>query len=153
MDIILCFGHIRMIAVKYALFAGISIFLNLVVQYLIFRVYAGDLSLYLAMAAGTIAGLVAKYVLDKKYIFYHVPRSRRDDTAKFLLYSATGVFTTLIFWGTEIAFAGFFEHPGAKYFGAGIGLTIGYCSKFFLDKYLVFRPQDRQLYAGSVDRY
>lgn len=130
-----------MIAIKYGIFAVISTLLNLFFQYLAFTVYSGFLSLYLAMAAGTIAGLLSKYVLDKKYIFYHNPRSRGEDAKKFVLYSVTGVFTTGVFWGTEIFFDWAFASAGAKYIGAVVGLGVGYVCKYHLDKRLVFRQQ------------
>lgn len=90
------------------------------------------------MFFGTLAGLVCKYVLDKKYIFYHKPESKTKDAKKFIAYSLTGVFTTIIFWGTEMAFDYFFTNDGAKYVGAVIGLSIGYIIKYALDKKYVF---------------
>jgi len=92
----------------------------------------------MAMFIGTLAGLVAKYILDKKYIFYHTPKDKSDDAKKFMLYSFMGGFTTIIFWGTEIAFDYFLASPNAKYLGAVIGLSIGYVIKYFLDKKYVF---------------
>ncbi|MDQ1264434.1 MAG: hypothetical protein QG559_1435 [Campylobacterota bacterium] len=124
---------------KYAFFALISTIANLVFQYLSFLVWSGFLSLYLAMFIGTIAGLVIKYILDKKYIFYHKPKSKKEDGIKFLLYSLMGVFTTAIFWGFEIAFDYLFDDKNAKYLGAVIGLSIGYIVKYYLDKRFVFK--------------
>ncbi len=49
-----------------------------------------------------------------------------------------GIFTTIIFWGTEIGFNAIFENQNAKYIGAIIGLSIGYAIKYFLDKKFVF---------------
>jgi putative flippase GtrA len=126
------------IAVKYALFAGISTLVNLLFQWLSFKIWSGFASLYVAMFVGTLAGLIAKYILDKKWIFYHTPKDKKDDAKKFILYSFMGVFTTIIFWGTEIAFNTLFESPDAKYVGAVIGLSIGYVIKYFLDKKYVF---------------
>ena len=128
-----------MIAAKYALFAGISTLLNLAAQYLSFGLYVGVGSLYIAMFFGTLAGLLSKYILDKKFIFYHTPTSRMDDTRKFLMYSMMGIFTTIPFFATEMFFDYFFGHEGAKYLGAVIGLSIGYVTKYFLDKKFVFR--------------
>jgi len=91
-----------------------------------------------AMFIGTLAGLIVKYVLDKKFIFYHEIKDKKDDAKKFALYSLMGVFTTIIFWGTEIAFDYFYQEPNAKYIGAIIGLSIGYVIKYFLDKKFVF---------------
>ena len=127
-----------MLALKYSIFAVISTLFNLLFQYLSFLFYAGFGSLYVAMFFGTLAGLIAKYILDKKYIFYHTPKDKKDDARKFALYSLMGVFTTIIFWGTEIAFDTLSQDPNAKYLGAVIGLTVGYVIKYFLDKKYVF---------------
>lgn len=129
-----------MIAVNYILFAVFATALNLLTQYLSLQIYAGFFDLYLAMILGTLSGLVCKYVLDKKYIFKHTVKDSKDDAQKFILYSAMGVITTAIFWGTEILFDRIFENtPSAKYIGAVIGLSIGYVIKYFLDKKFVFR--------------
>jgi putative flippase GtrA len=90
------------------------------------------------MFFGTLAGLIVKYILDKKFIFYHVVENKKEDAKKFALYSLMGVFTTLIFWGTEITFDTLLQDPNAKYLGAVIGLSIGYIIKYFLDKKFVF---------------
>jgi len=127
-----------MIAIKYSIFAAISTLFNLLFQYFSFLLYAGLGSLYIAMFIGTLSGLIVKYILDKKFIFYHVVEDKRDDAKKFALYSLMGVFTTIIFWGTEIAFDTLFQDPNAKYLGAVIGLSIGYIIKYFLDKKYVF---------------
>lgn len=97
------------------------------------------MALYVAMFIGTLAGLIVKYILDKKYIFFHTPKSKKDDGKKFILYSLMGVFTTFIFWGFEIGFDYAFSDENAKYFGAIIGLCIGYITKYFLDKKYVFK--------------
>lgn len=127
-----------MLAIKYTIFAVISTLFNLLLQYFSFGLYSGFGSLYVAMFFGTLAGLVAKYILDKKFIFYHTPKDKKDDAKKFALYSLMGVFTTIIFWGTEIAFDTLSQDPNAKYLGAVIGLSIGYVIKYFLDKKFVF---------------
>ena len=128
-----------MIAIRYILFAIASTIANLVFQYLSFLVYDGFLDLYVAMFMGTLAGLILKYILDKKYIFFHTPKSKKDDGKKFLLYSLMGVFTTFIFWGFEIGFDYMYESENAKYLGAVLGLSIGYVVKYFLDKKFVFK--------------
>jgi len=132
-----------MVAFKYSIFALISTLFNLLFQYLSFLVYEGFASLYLAMFVGTLAGLVVKYVLDKKFIFYHEVESKKDDAKKFALYSLMGVFTTIIFWGTEITFDALSNNENAKYLGAVIGLSIGYVIKYFLDKKFVFIDKER----------
>lgn len=127
-----------MLVVKYTLFAVIATLINLLFQYFSFQVYSGYASLYVAMLIGTLVGLVTKYILDKKYIFYHMSLDRKDDARKFAIYSLMGVFTTFIFWGTEIAFNALFESSYAKYVGATLGLAVGYVVKYFLDKTFVF---------------
>jgi len=127
-----------MTALKYIIFAVISTLFNLLFQYFSFGFYEGFGSLYVAMFIGTLAGLIVKYVLDKKFIFYHEVKNKKDDAKKFALYSLMGVFTTIIFWGTEIAFDTLSQDPNAKYLGAVIGLSIGYIIKYFLDKKFVF---------------
>lgn len=130
-----------MIAFRYVLFAIISTLVNLAFQYLSFLLYSGFLSLYIAMFVGTLAGLILKYILDKKYIFFHETKSKKEDSKKFFLYSLMGVFTTFIFWGFEIGFDYFLEFEGAKYLGAVVGLAIGYIVKYNLDKKFVFKDK------------
>lgn len=127
-----------MTAIKYITFAVISAFCNLLFQYLAFLFYSGAGALYIAMFLGTLAGLIVKYVLDKKFIFYHKVKDRKDDAGKFAIYSLMGIFTTMIFWGTELGFYYLAPDPDAKYLGAITGLGIGYVIKYFLDKKFVF---------------
>ena len=127
-----------MLVIKYSAFAIISTLLNLIIQYISSESYTGFASLYVAMFFGTMAGLIAKYILDKKFIFYHTPINKRDDVRKFAIYSVMGGFTTIIFWGTEIAFDTLWNDHNAKYFGAALGLSIGYMIKYFLDRKFVF---------------
>ena len=126
--------------VNYILFALVATVINISLQWFSFLLYDGPSAIYIAMLWGTSGGLLVKYVLDKLYIFEHRTSSKRDDLKTFLLYSCMGVITTLIFWGTELLFdALFYRFDSAKYIGASIGLTIGYTSKYFLDKKFVFR--------------
>jgi putative flippase GtrA len=85
---------------------------------------------------GTLSGLLLKYFLDKKYIFFYETSSKKDDGKKFFLYSLMGVFTTLIFWAFELGFEFLWQK---KYLGAVIGLLIGYIVKYQLDKRYVFK--------------
>lgn len=135
-----CFhlDSLLMLAIKFTIFAAISMLFNLLFQWFSFLFYSEIGSLYVAMFVGTSAGLVVKYVLDIKWIFYHTTKDMKDDVKKFSLYSLMGVFTTIIFWGTEMAFYYLVPDPHMKYIGAVIGLTIGYIIKYFLDKRYVF---------------
>ena len=125
---------------NYALFALLATVINLALQWLSFLFYNGPSAIYLAMFWGTAGGLLVKYFLDKLFIFEYKASSRKDDLRTFVLYSCMGVVTTVIFWGTELLFdAVFYRFESAKYFGAAIGLTIGYISKYFLDRRFVFK--------------
>jgi len=127
------------IGFKYAAFALISIAVNLLMQHITFLVYSDNMSIYVAMLNGTIAGLICKYILDKNFIFYQRSTSITDDVRRFTIYSAIGGLLTLVFWVFEVAFDVLFDNEFAKYVGAIIGLTIGYTAKFFLDRKYVFQ--------------
>lgn len=87
---------------------------------------------------GTGAGLVVKYILDKRYIFAFKPKNMAEDTRTFVLYVIMGGITTLIFWGFELVFHYVFETKSMRYLGGAIGLSIGYIIKYQLDKRFVF---------------
>ena len=127
-----------MLPIKYTFFAIISIFFNLLLQVLSLFLYKGFGSLYIAMILGTISGFVVKYILDTNYIFYYKANSIRRKAKNIFMYSLTGIFTTMIFWGVEILFDIIFNHSLAKFIGAFIGLVIGYFLKYFFDKNYVF---------------
>jgi putative flippase GtrA len=127
------------LAIKYALFAALATAVNILVQDLALHLPAAVHPLALPMAPGTLAGLVTKYVLDKRYIFRFTTRNAAEDTRKFALYSAMGLVTTAVFWGTEIGFELLFRTKAMRYTGAVIGLAVGYWIKYALDKRFVFR--------------
>ncbi|HPD00913.1 MAG TPA: GtrA family protein [Acetivibrio sp.] len=143
------------LALKYALFAGISTLSNLTTQHLvqmllsslgmekdfvldIFGVFSIKVILLIAIFFGTLVALVIKYVLDKRFIFNFETKSNSENTGKFLLYSFMGIFTTLIYWVFELSFDFLFDYESAKYIGALIGLSMGYVIKYQLDKRFVF---------------
>ncbi len=126
------------VAVKYAFFAAVSIGVNLLSQRGSLAVYSGTGSIYSALAVGTLAGLLVKYLLDKHFIFYHSTACVKEDSCKFFLYSCMGIITTAIFWGTELAFYHLLQFGGAKYVGGATGLIVGYSIKYRLDKRFVF---------------
>lgn len=126
------------LAIKYTLFAVLATLLNLLAQEIVVRVYNGAFTLVLAMLFGTLAGLVCKYLLDKKYIFQFISASHAENLGKFSLYGLTGIATTAIFWGFELSFDWFIGGKTARYIGAIIGLSIGYGVKYRLDKRFVF---------------
>ena len=126
---------------RYAAFAAVATALNVAAQYVSSTLYTGRYELYAAMAMGTLVGLVAKYVLDRRWIFHDRPTSPRGHAVKFTLYSLTGVLTTFIFWGTELAFAAMSDALWLRYAGAVLGLAVGYTAKYRLDRRFVFRSQ------------
>ncbi len=127
------------LALKYALFAAVATLANLASQDVSIRLYNGTLGLYVSIAVGTLVGLAVKYVLDKKYIFYHKAKNAVDDGRMFVLYTLMGVFTTLIFWASEIGFEFAFGTKTMRYIGATLGLLVGYITKYQLDKRFVFK--------------
>ena len=127
------------LTLRYATFAAVATVVNVATQYVSTTLYAGRYELYAAMAVGTLTGLVAKYILDRRWIFHDRPTSLRVHSVKFTLYSLMGVFTTIIFWGTELAFEMLGDASWLRYAGAIVGLTIGYVAKYHLDRRFVFR--------------
>lgn len=126
------------VVVKYTAFAIIATVLNLLTQEFVVQLASGPGALYLAIIAGTLTGLLCKYLLDKHYIFAIISRSTQEDMGRFLAYSVTGVVTTLIFWAFELGFELAFASKTARYLGACLGLAIGYGIKYRLDKRFVF---------------
>ena len=124
---------------RYALFAIIATIVNLGVQRLVL-ISGGQLVIYgLAVIAGTVAGLVIKYILDKKWIFFDGVNGVVRQSQQFAKYTLTGVVTTLIFWATETMFWLYFGTSLMREIGAVIGLAIGYIIKYRLDSKFVFQ--------------
>ena len=94
---------------------------------------------FIALFFGTLFGLITKYVLYKNYIFYYNNPSKKNNSKMFTFYSFNGIFTTLIFWGTESFFYFVYSTSFARELGALIGLSIGYYIKYQLDKKFVFQ--------------
>ena len=129
-----------MTLVLYVLFAALSMAANLLTQEAVFRT-APVAALPLAILAGTAAGFVMKYVLDKKWVFADRYTTHRDELRKVSLYGVFSGFTTLIFWAFEVAFWAIWGTDFAKYAGAVLGLAIGYAVKYRLDRTFVFKEQ------------
>jgi putative flippase GtrA len=127
------------ISLRYAAFAVAATSINLATQWISFWLYRGIGELMIGMVAGTAAGLISKYLLDKFWIFDDRSLSLAENLHKFGYYSITGAFTTVIFWTIEAAFALRGDYASIRYLGAVIGLSIGYVAKFYLDYRFVFR--------------
>ena len=126
------------ISVRYGLFAAIATAVNLGSQAAALHLYGGPMALMVAIILGTGTGLVTKYVLDKHWIFFDRSTGAAAHGRRFLLYTATGVTTTVIFWGFEYGFDALTPDGRWRYLGAVIGLAIGYLAKYRLDRRFVF---------------
>ena len=126
------------IAVLYSLFAGLSTVVNIGSQMLSMLIYSRVYAVEISIFIGTLAGLPLRYFLEKRYIFSFKSKNIKHDGRLFILYSFMGVFTTVIFWGTEYAFHLIFTADVMRYIGGGLGLSIGYYIKYQLDKRFVF---------------
>lgn len=126
------------IAVLYTLFAVLSTAINIGSQMLFIWIYKGPLSVEFSILVGTAMGLPLRYFLEKTYIFNFTSKNLVHDGKLFVIYSAMGVVTTLIFWGTEYTFHLIFDTDFMRYFGGIIGLSIGFYVKYQLDKKYVF---------------
>jgi putative flippase GtrA len=133
------------LVLRYGVFAAMATVVNLGVQR---AVLAGVPLLAPAMLAGTVAGLVVKYLLDKRWIFFDGTTGAAAHSRKFALYTAMGVVTTLIFWGAETAAWAVWHSESAREAGAIAGLMVGYVVKFRLDRRFVFT--DARLGIGGA---
>ncbi|MDZ7808856.1 MAG: GtrA family protein [Arhodomonas sp.] len=82
--------HRTGIALAYTAFAALAVLVNILTQAGAVVLYSGTGALALSIAAGTAAGLVTKYLLDKRYIFAFRARDAAHDLRTFLAYTATG---------------------------------------------------------------
>lgn len=125
---------------KYLLFAVFATLANLLFQELSLYVYSGPRALAVSMFTGTIVGFAAKYLLDKFFVFDDGGvTSAQKELKKIGLYGLFSVFTTVIFWSSELLFLWLWQTDLAKYIGATLGLAVGYLSKFLLDRRYVFQ--------------
>jgi len=126
--------------VRYVLFAVLATVANLAAQEFVVRI-SPIAPLPLSILTGTAVGFILKYLLDKKWVFDDRYGGHRQELRKVALYGAFSVFTTLVFWGFEVAFWMIWHTDISKYSGAVLGLAVGYVAKFVLDKTFVFREQ------------
>ena len=126
------------IAVLYTLFAVLSTAINIGSQILSIWIYKGPLSVEISILVGTVMGLPLRYFLEKRYIFNFTSKNLVHDGKLFVFYSAMGVITTLIFWGTEYTVHLIYDTDFMRYLGGVLGLSIGFYVKYQLDKKYVF---------------
>lgn len=130
---------------RYAGFAVLAVLANLATQRLVLM-GADPVStarFVAALGAGTLVGLVVKYLLDKRWIFYDRTAGAKAQGRQFALYSLMGVATTAIFWITETAFWAIWGTDLAREAGAVLGLSVGYVTKYLLDRRFVFTAAGR----------
>lgn len=134
------------LVIKYSIFVVIAITVNIVTQFTIdqiansmdiTKVFFVDIKI-VSLGIGTLAGLIVKFFLDKKYIFNASFDNKNQTFGSFLLYSLMGLVTTIIFWGFELGAYAVFHSNLIKYLAGIIGLIIGYYTKYHLDKKFVF---------------
>lgn len=138
---------LKMLIVRYAAFAVLATMANLIVQRIVLTFGQSGINFAAAVCAGTIVGLVIKYLLDKRWIFYDADTGVKNYSRKFSLYTAMGMITTGIFWGTETAFWLIWQTDIMRELGAILGLSVGYVVKYNLDRRFVFT--DRRLVAAT----
>jgi putative flippase GtrA len=134
---------LQMLIVRYAAFAVLATVANLMAQRIVLSFGETGGHFAVAVGAGTIVGLVIKYLLDKRWIFYDADTGVKNHSRKFSLYTAMGLITTAIFWGTETAFWLIWQTDVMRELGAILGLSVGYVVKYNLDRRFVFT--DRRL--------
>ncbi len=131
---------------RYAAFAALATVANLGAQRLVLAVDDGPVGFAAAVFLGTLVGLVLKYALDKRWIFDDRSTGVAAHGRKFTLYTAMGIVTTAIFWGTETTFWVIWHTDFMRELGAVLGLAVGYVVKYRLDRRFVFT--DRVLQAA-----
>lgn len=124
------------IALLYALCCAVAIVVNIGTQDFALRFWPSGI--WFSIMAGTGAGLIVKYILDKRLIFRFTARNVGHDSRTFVLYTLMGVVTTAIFWGFEYGFWQVFGTAQMRYLGGVAGLVLGYIAKYHLDKQFVF---------------
>lgn len=120
---------------RYASFAAVAVMANLATQRVVMALVPEKMALVLAILAGTVVGLVIKYVLDRRWIFAD---RRPISGSQFARYGATGIVTTALFWFCEATFWLISGSHLLRELGAVLGLMVGYWLKFRLDRRFVF---------------
>lgn len=137
------------VAALYAVFAAAAAAVNLGTQWAVAGLWPWGLPSIAALIAGTGAGLLVKYILDKRWIFRAMPMRLAADARRFLQYCATGLVTTALFWGIELSCIAAFGAAWGRYAGGAAGLCAGYSLKYLLDRRIVFAGASSR--TNSID--
>lgn len=129
------------IILRYTLFGLIAAGANLLTQRVVIFSFNGFINfdyiiLILAILCGTLIGLIIKFYLDQRWIFFSYQHS--NSPKRFVLYSITGLSTTALFWGAEFSFWLIWQTHLMREVGAASGLATGYIVKYYLDRKYVF---------------
>jgi putative flippase GtrA len=137
------------LVLRYAAFAAIATAFNLVTQVVVYELWPWSHRLLAALVAGTIAGLVPKYILDKIWIFDDRATGARENLRKFTIYTGLSVLTTFLFWAVEYLF--WLADPAGRlhYLGGVVGLALGYWAKYHLDRRFTFAPAPSPAPSGT----
>ena len=122
----------------YAGFAIIATIANVTAQRAVLWWGDSNLLFFLAVAVGTVVGLVLKYFLDQRWIFKNFSRGVHAHSKTLVVYTMTGILTTLLFWAVESFFWFTWQTDEMREVGAIIGLSFGYLIKYHLDRKFVF---------------
>jgi putative flippase GtrA len=130
----------RALVLRYSAFAVVATLANLGAQRGVLAAYGhdGGTAFASAVIAGTGFGLVVKYLLDKRWIFFDRTTGMAAQGRQFGLYTLMGLVTTAIFWATETVFWLTWGTQLAREIGAVLGLSVGYVTKYLLDRRYVF---------------
>lgn len=128
----------HVLILRYSMFAVLATIANLGAQRIVLALNDSGYAFALAVFVGTAVGLVLKYILDKRWIFYDTTKGAAVHGKKFTLYTLMGVVTTLIFWGSETTFWLVWKTDIMREIGAVLGLMVGYVVKYNLDRRYVF---------------
>ena len=132
---------LQTLILRYAAFAVVATMANLATQRVVLQFGETGIHFAGAVGAGTVVGLILKYILDKRWIFYDLGTGVKNHGRKFSLYTAMGLVTTAIFWGMETAFWLIWQTDMMRELGAILGLFVGYVVKYNLDRRFVFADQ------------
>ena len=122
---------------RYFLFCLLAIVANLGLQAIAHEILRTPD--WFSIGIGTAGGLILKYILDKKFIFFAEKTTAVRDFTRFIIYTLFGLLTTLLFWSVEWAFIKLWAHQSSRYWGGVIGLSLGYFIKYKLDRKWVFK--------------
>ncbi len=117
----------------YFLFALISSFINIIGQHIFLNYYE---NLFLAVIAGSAAGLVFKYILDSSIVF---DGNKQISLETFLRYAFIGACITPIIWIVEVIFLNIYGTVFMRDVGALLGIALAYYIKYEMDKRFVFK--------------